>query len=118
METPDLAVIIPARNEAGNIGPCLVSIREALDHAKVTEADIITVDSTYDSPVAWSWSSHIRHAIIVDQKRERMRPPDRECPSDGDGVVNRLVTGLEQFLPVVGYQLRSAGNLRPVFPRI
>ncbi len=44
MRTPDLAVIIPARNEARNIGGCLDSIHEALEQAKVTDAEVIVVD--------------------------------------------------------------------------
>lgn len=41
---PDLAVIIPAHNEASRVGGCLTSIREALEYAKVTYAQVIVVD--------------------------------------------------------------------------
>ncbi|MGP0028210.1 MAG: glycosyltransferase family 2 protein [Streptosporangiaceae bacterium] len=41
---PDLAVIIPARNEASRLGGCLGSVREALECAEVTEAEVIVVD--------------------------------------------------------------------------
>ena len=41
---PDLAVIIPARNEASRLGGCLSSVREALERAEVTEAEVIVVD--------------------------------------------------------------------------
>jgi glycosyltransferase involved in cell wall biosynthesis len=41
---PDLAVIIPARNEASRLGGCLGSVREALERAEVTEAEVIVVD--------------------------------------------------------------------------
>jgi glycosyltransferase involved in cell wall biosynthesis len=42
--TPDLAVIIPAYNEAQRIGGCIDSIREALEYAEVTDAEVIVVD--------------------------------------------------------------------------
>jgi glycosyltransferase involved in cell wall biosynthesis len=41
---PDLAVIIPARNEASSLGGCLDSVRQALDCAAVTDAEVIVVD--------------------------------------------------------------------------
>ena len=41
---PDLAVIIPAHNEASRLGGCLNSIREALEYAEVTDAEVIVVD--------------------------------------------------------------------------
>jgi len=41
---PDLAVIIPARNEASRLGGCLGSVRQALECAEVTEAEVIVVD--------------------------------------------------------------------------
>ena len=41
---PDLAVIIPAHNEASGLGECLESIRVALEYAEVTEAEVIVVD--------------------------------------------------------------------------
>ena len=44
MKPLDLAVIIPARNEAPRIGACLDSIRQALEYAGVTEAEVIVVD--------------------------------------------------------------------------
>lgn len=44
MKSPDLAVIIPARNEATRIGGCLDSIFQALEHAGVTGAEVIVVD--------------------------------------------------------------------------
>jgi len=39
-----LAVIVPARNEAPRIGACLGSVRQALDHAGMTDAEVIVVD--------------------------------------------------------------------------
>jgi glycosyltransferase involved in cell wall biosynthesis len=44
VKSPDLAVIIPAYNEAQRIGVCIDSIREALEHAEVTDAEVIVVD--------------------------------------------------------------------------
>ena len=41
---PDLAVIIPAHNEASRLGPCLDSTRAALAYAEVTDAELIVVD--------------------------------------------------------------------------
>jgi glycosyltransferase involved in cell wall biosynthesis len=41
---PDLAVIIPARNEAARLGGCLDSVRQALEFAEVAEAEVIVVD--------------------------------------------------------------------------
>lgn len=55
MKPPDLAVIIPARNEAPRIGGCLDSIHQALEYAGVTAAEVIVVDdeSTDEtSPIA------------------------------------------------------------------
>jgi glycosyltransferase involved in cell wall biosynthesis len=55
VKPPDLAVIIPARNEAPRIGGCLDSIHQALEYAGVTAAEVIVVDdeSTDEtSPIA------------------------------------------------------------------
>ena len=41
---PDLAVIIPAYNEASGLGGCLGSVRQALECAGATEAEVIVVD--------------------------------------------------------------------------
>lgn len=41
---PHLAVIIPAHNEASRVGECLNSIREALEYAELTDAQVIVVD--------------------------------------------------------------------------
>ena len=41
---PDLAVIIPARNEASRLGGCLESVRQALECAELTDAEVIVVD--------------------------------------------------------------------------
>jgi len=41
---PNLAVIIPAHNEASRLGECLNSIHEALKYADVTDAQVIVVD--------------------------------------------------------------------------
>jgi glycosyltransferase involved in cell wall biosynthesis len=40
----DLAVIIPARNEAPRLGGCLDSVRQALEYAEVADAEVIVVD--------------------------------------------------------------------------
>jgi glycosyltransferase involved in cell wall biosynthesis len=40
----DLAVIIPARNEAPRLGGCLESVRQALECAELTDAEVIVVD--------------------------------------------------------------------------
>ena len=40
----DLAVIIPAYNEAKRIGVCIDSIHAALEHAEVADAEVIVVD--------------------------------------------------------------------------
>ena len=37
-------MIIPARNEASRIGGCLESIHQALEHAGVTEVEVVVVD--------------------------------------------------------------------------
>ena len=44
MNVPQLAVIIPARNEAQRIGRCLDSVRESLERAGVADAEVIVVD--------------------------------------------------------------------------
>ncbi len=41
---PDLAVIIPARNEGTRLGGCLDSVRRALEYAGAAEAEVIVVD--------------------------------------------------------------------------
>jgi glycosyltransferase involved in cell wall biosynthesis len=41
---PDLAVIIPAHNEASCLGECLDSVRQALKYAEVTNAEVVVVD--------------------------------------------------------------------------
>jgi len=41
---PELTVIIPAHNEASHLGACLDSVREALECAGLTAAEVIVVD--------------------------------------------------------------------------
>jgi glycosyltransferase involved in cell wall biosynthesis len=68
---PELAVIIPARNEAQRIGGCLLSVREALEHAEATDAEVIVVDdeSTDDtSAIARS------HGAVALRQSKRQGP--------------------------------------------
>ncbi|MGI9005786.1 MAG: glycosyltransferase [Streptosporangiaceae bacterium] len=41
---PDLAVVIPAHNEAPRLGECLDSVRQALECAGLAEAEVVVVD--------------------------------------------------------------------------
>jgi glycosyltransferase involved in cell wall biosynthesis len=54
VKSPELAVIIPARNEAPRIGRCLDSVHRALEFAGVTAEVIVVDDDSTDetSPVA------------------------------------------------------------------
>jgi glycosyltransferase involved in cell wall biosynthesis len=65
VESPDLAVIIPARNEATRIGDCLDSVHQALEYARVTEAEVIVVDD--ESTDETSQVARTRGAIAVRQ---------------------------------------------------
>ncbi len=64
---PDLAVIIPARNEASRLGGCLGSVRQALECAEVTEAEVIVVDD--DSTDETSDVARAHGALLLRQSR-------------------------------------------------
>ena len=64
---PDLAVIIPARNEASRLGGCLGSVRQALECAEVTEAEVIVVDD--DSTDETSDVARAHGALAIRQSR-------------------------------------------------
>jgi glycosyltransferase involved in cell wall biosynthesis len=64
---PDLAVIIPARNEASRLGGCLESIRLALESAEMTDAEVIVVDD--DSTDETSDVARAHGALAIRQSR-------------------------------------------------
>jgi glycosyltransferase involved in cell wall biosynthesis len=64
---PDLAVIIPARNEASRLGACLASVRQALGCAEVTDAEVIVVDD--DSTDETSDVARAHGALALRQSR-------------------------------------------------
>jgi len=65
VKPPDLAVIIPARNEAPRMGGCLDSIHRALEYAGVTAAEVIVVDD--DSNDETSQVARAHGALAVRQ---------------------------------------------------
>lgn len=65
MKPPDLAVIIPARNEAPRIGGCLDSVHQALEFAGVAAAEVIVVDD--DSTDETSQVARARGAVAIRQ---------------------------------------------------
>jgi glycosyltransferase involved in cell wall biosynthesis len=66
---PDLAVIIPARNEASRLGGCLGSIRRALECAEVTGTEVIVVDD--DSTDETSDVARAHGALALRQSRRQ-----------------------------------------------
>jgi glycosyltransferase involved in cell wall biosynthesis len=64
---PDLAVIIPARNEAARLGGCLDSVRRALDRAEAADAEVIVVDD--HSTDKTSEVARARGAVAIRQSR-------------------------------------------------
>ena len=64
---PDLAVIIPARNEASRLGGCLDSVRQALEFAAVPDAEVIVVDD--DSTDETSDVARAHGAVALRQSR-------------------------------------------------
>jgi glycosyltransferase involved in cell wall biosynthesis len=61
--TPDLAVIIPAHNEAPRLGACLDSIREAVEYAAGTDAEVIVVDDQSTDETSDAARAHGARAI-------------------------------------------------------
>ena len=66
---PDLAVIIPAYNEAQRIGACLDSIREALEYAQLTDAELIVVDD--ESTTIRPTVARAHGAVAIRQSRRQ-----------------------------------------------
>ena len=60
---PDVAVIIPARNEASRLGECLDSVRQALEYADVTEAEVIVADDASTDETSDVARAHGAHAV-------------------------------------------------------
>src|ERR1700722_7482206 len=65
----DLAVIIPARNEASRLGGCLESVRQALECAELTDAEVIVVDD--DSTDETSDVAQAYGALALRQSQRR-----------------------------------------------
>lgn len=111
---PDLAVIIPARNEASRLGGCLDSVRQALERAEVADAEVIVVDD--DSTDETSDVARAHGALAIRQSR-RLGPlaawslgvasssaplllfADADCRVD-NGAFSALLRGFER--PAVG----------------
>jgi glycosyltransferase involved in cell wall biosynthesis len=68
-QIPDLAVIIPAYNEAQRIGACLDSIREGLEYAQLTDAELIVVDDESDDDTSDVARAH--GAVAIRQSRRQ-----------------------------------------------
>ena len=106
----DLAVIIPARNEASRLGGCLESVRQALEFAGVADAEVIVVDD--NSTDATSDVAAAHGALTIRQSR-RLGPlaawslgvanssasllifTDADCRVD-KGAFSALVRGFER----------------------
>lgn len=69
MKSPDLAVIIPAYNEAKRIGVCIDSIHAALEHAEVADAEVIVVDDESSDDTSDVARAH--GAVALRQSRRR-----------------------------------------------
>jgi glycosyltransferase involved in cell wall biosynthesis len=69
VKPPDLAVIIPARNEAPRIGACLDSIYRALEYAGVTGAEVIVVDDESTDETSEVVRAHGARAVRQSQRR-------------------------------------------------
>jgi len=69
VKSPDLAVIIPAYNEAQRIGVCIDSIREALEYAEMADAELIVVDDESDDDTSDAARAH--GAVALRQSRRR-----------------------------------------------
>ena len=65
---PDVAVIIPARNEASRLGECLDSIRQALEYAKVADAEVIVADDASTDETSHIARAHGAHAVRQSQR--------------------------------------------------
>ena len=69
IRTPDLAVIIPARNEAPRIGRCLDSVRQALECARAARAEVIVVDDESADETSDVARAHGALALRQSQRR-------------------------------------------------
>ena len=65
---PDVAVIIPARNEASRLGECLDSVRQALEYAKVADAEVIVADDASTDETSDVARAHGAHAVRQSQR--------------------------------------------------
>ena len=68
---PDLAVIIPARNEASRLGGCLDSVRQALEHAEVADAEVVVVD---DASTDQTFEVAQAHGALAIRQSRRLGP--------------------------------------------
>src|SRR5919109_1092807 len=70
-QVPDLSVIVPTRNEAGNIRPLLTQLGEALSGIA---AEVLVVDDSDDATPEIARSIATRSALSI---RVHARPPGR-----------------------------------------
>ena len=89
-------MIIPAYNEAQRIGACLDSIREALEYAEVTDAEVIVVDDESGDDTSDVARAHGAVAIRQSRRRGPLAAWSR-------GVAGQLsVPGVSSSTPIAG----------------
>ena len=84
---PDLAVIIPAYNEASGLGGCLGSVRQALECAGATEAEVIVVDDHSTDETSDVARAHGALAIRQSRRLGTLAVVPRPCCSSSTPIV-------------------------------
>ncbi len=104
-EAPALSVIVPTRNEAGNIGPLLARLENALGDIA---AEVLIVDDSDDATPEIAREIAARSALVI---RVRARPAGQRQGGLGGAVLAGLYEALGPLCAVMDADLQHPPEL-------
>jgi dolichol-phosphate mannosyltransferase len=104
-EAPVLSIIVPTRNEVGNIGPLLARLEDALDGI---DAEVLVVDDSDDATPEIAIQVAARSALLI---RVCARSPDQRQGGLGGAVLFGLSLALAPVCVVMDADLQHPPEL-------
>jgi dolichol-phosphate mannosyltransferase len=111
-QTPELSVIVPTRNEAGNVRPLLARMEDALDGI---DAEVLVVDDSDDSTPEIALQVATRSALLI---RVCARSPGQRQGGLGGAVLVGLSLALAPVCVVMDADLQHPPELLTTLLRV